>query len=430
MITKFKGNKVIDSNLVIYKQRRMNQIIDGLMQELEDAIATGTSITVNDSANAPAKLLPSGNTYQETTSISEGDEYDSPSPEHEQTIHNVSGNNQIKVQNKNIWNKDNVSFIDGILDDNGEQLPSVASHYTDNFIKVEPNTSYTFWGQIYSSSIVTKIYFYTKNKEWISRDAGVTNLSVYNFITPINCYYIRVQCGRAVTLKTGDIQLEKGSATSYVEHEEQTLEFTLVEGQKMFLGDYLADDGIHHVRKQIVLDGTEDCSLRSTNENGTYTYLFNGILPEKVKANAVSLSSHYQFNGLVSNGDQTKTKNEGYCLFYAYSSTNKTLYINSTIGNLNDFKAYLAQQYTNETPVTIEYESETETIEPYTELQQTQHNKLKHIISYFGQTNVNIISAGDLEAILNLDYKKSSNIRIKTLEEQNESILNRLALLE
>jgi hypothetical protein len=46
----------------------------------------------------------------------------------------------------------------------------------------------------------------------------------------------------------------------------------------------------------------------------------------------------------------------------------------------------------------------------------SQLDAMQKVLSYFGQTNVNTISAEDLNPILNFDYKKSSNLRIKALE--------------
>lgn len=61
----------------------------------------GTDLTLNNTAECPVydiELSPS-ELEQETTSISEGDEYDSPSPEHPQEIHTVSGENTITISN-------------------------------------------------------------------------------------------------------------------------------------------------------------------------------------------------------------------------------------------------------------------------------------------------------------------------------------------
>ena len=58
------------------------------------------------------------------------------------------------------------------------------------------------------------------------------------------------------------------------------------------------------------------------------------------------------------------------------------------------FKAYLAEQYQNETPVIVEYELEEEVIVPYTSAQQEVYNQIKQALSYEEQTNIRGSSNG------------------------------------
>lgn len=51
---------------------------------------------------------------------------------------------------------------------------------------------------------------------------------------------------------------DESSPSNFITHESKNLVFPLTQGQKLMQGDYLADDGIHHTRKQIVLDGSDD----------------------------------------------------------------------------------------------------------------------------------------------------------------------------
>ena len=66
-----------------------------------------------------------------------------------------------------------------------------------------------------------------------------------------------------------NVQLEKGStATTYTPHKEQTFTFPLG-NEKLMLGDYLADDGIHHVRRQATESGTT-ITLNDAKSGGAY----------------------------------------------------------------------------------------------------------------------------------------------------------------
>ena len=82
-------------------------IVEDRMDAVEEIMptvsATGTDITLQNTKKAGMKVALGGNTSQETTSIAGGDEYDSPSPEHPQQIHTVTGNNTVTVCGKNLF---------------------------------------------------------------------------------------------------------------------------------------------------------------------------------------------------------------------------------------------------------------------------------------------------------------------------------------
>ena len=82
--------------------------IEELQQEVEELSENmpwaeteqGKSLDVTDAARySKNKIKVFGNIEQASTSISEGDEYDSPSPDHPQTIHIATGNNTIHINN-------------------------------------------------------------------------------------------------------------------------------------------------------------------------------------------------------------------------------------------------------------------------------------------------------------------------------------------
>lgn len=149
----------------------------------------------------------------------------SPSPEFPQQIHNVSGNNNIKIQNKNLFDKNNVIYKNKkILNDSGVEINDETGGYTQMYISVKSNVDYTISGL--SSSGGKRIYFFDKNKNFISRTSSSTGTSK-TFTTPNSCRYIDIQ----YYISGNDFnnwQLEQGStATSYVEHQEQNLPLNL-----------------------------------------------------------------------------------------------------------------------------------------------------------------------------------------------------------
>ena len=77
-----------------------------------------------------------------------------------------------------------------ILNDNGNEIMDTYGGYTTSYISVEPSTAYLISN--FSSPTSKRIYFYTENKTWIKR-TGTNEQVSFNFITPNNCYFIRIQ---------------------------------------------------------------------------------------------------------------------------------------------------------------------------------------------------------------------------------------------
>ena len=160
------------------------------------------------------------------------------------------------------------------------------------------------------------------------------------------------------------LQLEEGEKTDYEEHQEQIVSFPLSEGQLLHKGDYLAEDGIHQVRKTIVLNGTENWQY----DSNTSRYYLQGTDHKQYKDGGKCISSHYKY--IIPD-----TNDEG-----IYTGNSTFLFIRVTnITSLTKFKAMLAEQYENGTPVTVEYELAEEVVIPYTE---EQEYVLNHIYSY------------------------------------------------
>lgn len=186
------------------------------------------------------------------------------------------------------------------------------------------------------------------------------------------------------------IFIAEGDTTDYVANEQQQVVFPLAQGQKLYLGDYPASDGIHHVRKQIELNGTEAWELRYTTENYC-TFSTNLETPYLLSKDVKALCTHYKFFGTVETvSSMINTYDDiGFALYNkSGSSANTPLYINSTQTTLEGFKAFLAQQKTAGTPVILEYDLAEEEVEPYTEEQQEAYNKPKELTTYATQTNI------------------------------------------
>lgn len=150
----------------------------------------------------------------------------SPNPDYPQEITNVTGDVEVVVQNKNLFDKNNV--IDGYrLGSDGINFPNPGYSVTD-FIKVKPSTNFYRNKDI---TIMEAVCLYDKDKNFISRlrDGNA-------FTTTENTYYIKTDVENIYLDTT---QLELGStATPYTPHQEQVLPLTLGNIELCKIGDY------------------------------------------------------------------------------------------------------------------------------------------------------------------------------------------------
>ena len=164
--------------------------------------------------------------------------------------------------------------------------------------------------------------------------------------------------------------------------EQQIVTFPLSEGQKLYKGDYLADDGIHHVRKQTELDGTESWFLSGIN--------YYASIPEKKLRYELTkgkmLCTH--FEETQGSAGATTEVGEFFEAYYSQGNRNGFFNYDNGEGGVDNFKSYLAQQKQAGTPVIIEYELAEEEIEAYTEEQQEAYNQLKQLTAYEEETNI------------------------------------------
>lgn len=204
--------------------------------------------------------------------------------------------------------------------------------------------------------------------------------------------------------------------------EQQTVTFPLSEGQKLMLGDYLASDGIHHVRKQMELDGTEDWALALTNTDTLTFQIVNNNLPVKIPNDndEIVMISNY-FKGFSRN--QFNNDKEAQSI-----SPNSFLGIKAIIITINkkiaeslsQFKSWLATKKQEGKPVIIEYKLAEEEIEPYTEEQQEAYNELINMRAYEEETNV--FSTNEISPIFYVTAIKDINSVIEDTNAKIEAI--------
>lgn len=192
-------------------------------------------------------------------------------------------------------------------------------------------------------------------------------------------------------------QLEESNVrTDYVEHKEQNFTFPLK--QKLYKTDFLAEDGIHHARKEIELDGTENWAV--INDNIFYITL------NDMKFIANAMSSHFAYTRKVltdlSNGEFTTIAGQGY-----------SIWIKKEEMTLEEFRAYLAQQKANGTPVVINYELAEEELEEYSAEQKAIYDEIMQAKSYKEKTH--IFSADEIGPKFDVEWIKDTSIILNNL---------------
>lgn len=192
----------------------------------------------------------------------------------------------------------------------------------------------------------------------------------------------------------------------FIPHKEQAFTFPLG-NEKLMLGDYLADDGIHHVRGQVLLDGSNDELWGITRETLEKTIQFR--LTDCIYNTNVNVVS-FLCNRFIHKkwiDALYPQKDEEY--LSQVTSTDVVISINRnrlSNENIPGFKSWLSNN-----PLIIEYKLEEEVIVPYTSAQQTAYNAIKQSLSYEEQTNI----SSNQNAIFNVEAYQSIKLILEDI---------------
>lgn len=312
----------------------------------------------------------------------------SPSPEYPSDIENVTGDINIKIYNKNLLDLTKCGFSNCVKNEDGSVRSNINNNYyatittsqLNDFILQNKGRSLTFSFEGVSTKTIG---FYIPCKRANSDSVYFETTKTGNSITMQipedleSLSYIQMRWNRQSTTFTdittviNNIQLELNDVkTDFVEYEEQAITFSLAEGQRLAVGDYLASDGIHHVRKQTALPNAT--SLSEANLFGVNCKFAYYTL-------AGSKSSGREYNFL---SDKIAPANEAFGQYKGYKN-GKTINIMTTLDDtLENFNSKIAGSI-------VEYELAEEEIEPYTSEQQEAYNQLctHREITYIQTTN-------------------------------------------
>lgn len=349
--------------------------------------------------------------------ITKGDDKDyepygtMPSEEFPSEIKNV-GNNI------NVFNKTAEDFKNGISYGWAKKLT----------LKLEPNTLYTCSSNdetpiggntnLLFGGNLTDSYFVNKDVSRTCLTNGDGDIDIYLRATTIDDffekYYIKVEKGTRATTSSeyGCGNLEVIISNENLGNNESHIVFPFVQGQKLMQGDYLADDGIHHTKTQIVLDGVTN-GLKVANvtkhSNNIYYCVINLVKQ--------SINNMNDINGMYCSHFMPHFEVRPGSCYIAGSGLYLVLVLtDQTITTVDAANTWLATQKEKGTPVVIEYELAEEEIETYTEVQKEAYEQIKNAISYKGQTN--IFSTNEIKPIFEVEALADIGLLLNNMQAQ------------
>lgn len=343
----------------------------------------------------------------------------------------------IKNTSRNFINQDEIgNYNSGIsyistLDDNSKKTTANLSNSRDagTFLKLKKNTQYivsldiisitTENGSVKGAVEIMGHKFNTDTNIFgtLFKQTTITSASIgQRFSTTFNSgdydfWTLHISgwygSGNSGILVYKDVQVEEGStATDFVDGS-QEFEFPLQEGQKLFEGSYLANDGIHHKRKQFVVDGTEEIysvnlvgttvkfNLAKSGSLGTYwdktPIRFCNIYGTEFIKKWSELTDNPELLGVASYTNQLK-----------FGINNN--YIGLTSEDDLETRKTKVSNWLKDNNIVVEEEVD-EYVEAYTDNQKKSHDKIeKEAKSY--KTVTNIFSTNEVSPKFEVEYRQ------------------------
>lgn len=438
--------KINKTYIIVDKQ---NQEIDMVVSNVNNITNTkgeaeGKNIHLTDSAEEPfvdVKLY--GESIQEGT----------PTPDSSIEIENVEGNIEFKVEGKNKFDIDgNINDIfpnftmrgentvkNGILTTTANAVNSRGVGFR---IGVAEGDVIRFRAKLVDkgtgTSAILNIVTDTKTQHlaYIANiNASVTNTYIVdNGVHEIICTF--VTNGGEGAQFTDIIVTKNDEDMSYVPYMgNQVAYFPLEEGQKLMEGSYLADDGIHYTRKQVIFDGSDDEGWSIFNYGTAHqntTMFMCSAIGDMKKTSGTTID--FLCDSFTAKTNTTVTLNTD--SQWIMHDINKCFYIcieNTKASTLAEIKNYLS-----ENPITVEYELAEPEVVPYTAEQQEAWNKIEQLHTYKNVTNITSTAYAKVTYMRDngldvYETKQSAKVVKEQLAEQKitvDKILDRVSRIE
>lgn len=441
------------------ENERLNNDINAISVTVK---AEGENITLNDTADARFKSFGiSGNSWQETGDITdeEGNIIGTmPSTDFKSDIQNITGNANVTICNKNVFNLkgSEALFINGTTDYEKDDTSikvfttyknqwgcvyfSVGKikNYIGKMITLSADVELFKSGQISSVALCSIKENGTNRKEIkntgiITQSGQIEITAEIKEVEDADLISLRIYANISSDCEKGDytilknIQVEVSETkTNYTEHQEQSFTFPLQEGQRLMLNDYLADDGIHHKKGRYVFTGDEVNVTRKWEDEANI-FFFQRLVQYQEDTSNLQLvgckcnkyeCTHYD-GGKGSMWAEKFTNRDLFAITYKISKTNiennGVLIKDNRFSTIEELLDYLKEQYNNGTPVYFEYILAEEEIDPYTPEQQAVYDEIKKTAHSYGE-QTHIFCTDEISPIFTVEARKDMNTVISNLE--------------
>ena len=343
----------------------------------------------------------------------------SPNPDYPQDIQVVSGDNTIKVEGKNLFDKSTASLNQRINGNDGT-LGGYVNIFASDYINVYGASNITIQGLLNYSNVggSTQLYaFYDRNKTYISGSASGNNNNTLTISVPNNAYYIRFN---GLMANIDNIQLELGNQSSaYTPYVSQTYPISLGNIELCKIGTYQdkifkntpnttdydsnLEDNVWYLKKEIGIDipnSSNNWYKNADSPDGNYISFFK----YSPFIATIPVYCNYFIYGMwatIQNQNENYIWNASSSCGFRIHKDNLTGYSSSMTNNekINLFKTWL-----DNNNVSVYYVLSTPTYETITDT--TLISQLEALAySYEGTTNISQVN-DDMAFVLDITALK------------------------